>query len=84
VVVSEVGGLREVVQHGETAITVCPDDAGSEAWRILHTLQHPEWAAMRVENAYRMVAREHNWNHIAERAIEVYRRIIQERASTDW
>jgi len=76
--------LREVVQHGETAITVYPDDAGSLAWGILHTLQHPEWAAMRVENAYRKVVREYNWDHIAERAIEVYRRIIQERASTDW
>jgi glycogen(starch) synthase len=84
VVVSEVGGLRQVVQHGETAITVYPDDAGSLAWGILHTLQHPEWAAMRVENAYLIVAREYNWDHIAERTIEVYGRIIQERASTDW
>lgn len=84
VVVAEVGGLQEVVQHAETGITVYPDDPGSLSWGILHTLQHPEWAAARVNNAYRVVREEYNWEHIARLTRDVYRQIIAERAITDW
>jgi len=84
VVVSETGGLREVVHHAETGITVHPGDAQSLAWGILHTLQHPEWAKARVENAYRQVLKEYNWDHIAEQTIPIYERIVRERAKADW
>ncbi len=84
VVVSEVGGLREVVRHGETGIPVYPNDPRSCAWGILHTLQHPEWAHLRVENAFRAVQTEFNWDNIARRTIDAYRRIVDERARTDW
>jgi glycosyltransferase involved in cell wall biosynthesis len=84
VVVSEVGGLKDVVQHGETGITVYPDDAGSLAWGILHTLQHPEWSALRVENAYREVGEQYNWQRIAELTASVYQRCLHERAATSW
>jgi glycogen(starch) synthase len=84
VVVSEVGGLREVVQHAETGITVYPDNPESLAWGILHTLQHPKWAAARAENAYRVVREEFNWERIARLTAEVYRQVIAERAITVW
>ncbi len=84
VVVSEVGGLKDVVQHAETGITVYPDNVESLAWGVLHTLQHPEWAAARVENAYRRVREVYNWERIARMTANVYRRIIAERAITDW
>ena len=84
VVVSEVGGLRDVVQHAETGITVYPDDPGSLAWGILHTLQHPTWAAARVENAYTVVREEYNWERIARMTADVYQRVIAERMATNW
>jgi glycosyltransferase involved in cell wall biosynthesis len=84
VVVTEVGGLQEVVQHGETGITVYPDDPGSLAWGILHSLQHPTWSAARVENAYRMVRQDFDWGRIARLTREVYRQAIAERAISDW
>jgi len=84
VVVSEVGGLKDVVRHAETGITVYPDDPASLAWGIVHTLQHPEWAAQRVANAYRVVCEEYNWQHIARLTADVYERVIAERAVTDW
>jgi glycogen(starch) synthase len=84
VVVAEIGGLKDVVQHAETGITVYPDDPGSLAWGVLHTLQHPKWAAARVKNAYRVVREEYNWEHIARMTADVYRRIIAERAIADW
>lgn len=84
VVVSEVGGLKDVVRHAETGITVYPNDPASLAWGIVHTLQHPEWAAKRVANAYRVVCEEYNWQHIARLTADVYERVIAERAVTDW
>lgn len=84
VVVSEVGGLREVVEHSETGITVYPGNASSCAWGIIHTLQHPEWAAMRVANAYEKVTTVYNWDVIAGQTQAVYQRVVNERAQTDW
>ncbi len=85
VVVSEVGGLKEVVQHAETGITVYPGNPESVAWGILHALQHPEWTRQRVENAYRKVLEEYNWPRIAGLTIGVYQRVVEERRRiTDW
>ena len=84
VVVSEFGGLQEVVQHAETGITVYTDYPDSLAWVILHTLQHPEWAASRVTNAYKVVWEEYNWERIARMKPETYGRIISEAAIAAW
>lgn len=74
VVVTDVGGLREVVKHNETGIIVYPDNIESLSWGILHTLRRPDWSATRAANAYRGVCSEYSWDHIAERTIQVYDR----------
>jgi glycogen(starch) synthase len=84
VVVSLVGGLQEVVKHGETGITVYPDNPESLAWGINHTLARPDWAAQRASNAHRMVLAEYNWQRIAQRTIGVYERIVSERRKVVW
>jgi len=84
VVVSEVGGLTEVVRHAETGITIYPDNPESLAWGIVHTLQHPDWSARRVENAYREVRELYNWDRIARLTASVYDRIVAERARAIW
>lgn len=84
VVVSEVGGLREVVRHAETGITIYPGDVASCAWGIIHTLQHPEWARQRAENAHRQVLTAYNWETIAQQTRDVYQRVIDERARVEW
>ncbi len=84
VVVSNVGGLAEVVTHNETGLLVYPDNPDSLAWGILETLYHPDWAAARAANAYRRVVEEYNWPAIARRTIGVYERVVRERAATAW
>lgn len=84
VVVAGTGGLTEVVEHGETGITVYPGNAESLTWGIVHTLQHPEWARARVANAYQRVLTQYDWNYIAEQTCQVYERIVSERATSDW
>ena len=84
IVVSEVGGLAEVVRHAETGITIYPTDVNSCVWGILHTLQHPEWARQRVENAYGEVLTTYNWDTIAAQTHQVYERVVNERSRTAW
>lgn len=84
VVVSEVGGLVEVVKHAETGITVFPDNVDSLVWGIRHTLDHPDWARQRAETAYRMVVEQYSWDAIARRTIQVYTRILSERKLVSW
>jgi glycogen synthase len=84
VVVSDVGGLTEVVDLHETGIKVYPDDPQSLAWGILHTLKNPQWSRARAENAYRAVREEFNWSLIADRTLDVYRRVVNEAKAGDW
>lgn len=84
VIVRDVGGLGEVVSHAVDGVTVYPDNPGSLAWGILHTLQDPVAAKARAAKAFRMVKKEYSWDRIAERTIDVYARIVRERAKTDW
>jgi len=84
VIVSEVGGLKEVVQHDVTGVTIYPNNVESLAWGVLHTLRDPARARARAAKAYRMVKREYNWDRIAEQTIAIYERIVRERARTAW
>jgi glycosyltransferase involved in cell wall biosynthesis len=84
VVVTEVGGLREVVQHGETGVTVYPNNVESLAWGINHSLARPDWALQRVENAHKVVLRDYSWDRIAARTVGVYERIQAERVHVKW
>jgi glycosyltransferase involved in cell wall biosynthesis len=84
VVVSDVGGLKEVVRHTENGVTVYADNPESLAWGILQTLKHPDWAARRAKAAYKEVRELYNWDRIARLTAEVYGRVIAERAVADW
>jgi glycosyltransferase involved in cell wall biosynthesis len=84
VIVSEAGGLKEVVRHAETGITVYPDNAESLAWGIVHTLSRPDWARQRAENAYKMVLELYNWDRIAGLTVDVYRRVVEEQRRAEW
>ncbi len=84
VVVAETGGLAEVVRHGETGVTIYPGNPESLAWGVLHTLQHPDWARQRAENAYREVLERYNWPAIARQTAAVYGRVHEEHVHSDW
>lgn len=84
VVVSDVGGLSEVVDNNETGIKVYPNDPQSLAWGILHTLKNPEWSRQRVENAARVVREQYNWHRIADMTIDVYNKTVEEAKAGDW
>jgi glycosyltransferase involved in cell wall biosynthesis len=84
IVVTQTGGLAEFVRPHENGIMVYPDNPSSLAWGILHTLHHPEWAALRAANALRDVKSIYNWDRIATQTIETYRRIHTAWQHTAW
>jgi glycosyltransferase involved in cell wall biosynthesis len=84
VVAANVGGLADVVENHETGLTIYPDSVDSLVWGVLQTLGQPDWAAARVENAYRMARQRYNWDAIASSTVEVYRRVAAERKATSW
>ncbi|MBN1221425.1 MAG: glycosyltransferase family 4 protein [Anaerolineae bacterium] len=76
VVVSEVGGLSEIVKHEETGVTIYPDNADSVAWGVLHILQDPSRALTYAARAYQAVEELYNWSRIARLTRGVYRRTV--------
>lgn len=84
VVVSDVGGLREVVDHGLNGLTTWSDNPESLTWAIVQILKNPYSAKMMIDNAYRKVTEVFNWNRIAEQTAEVYERVWSEFEKSDW
>jgi glycogen(starch) synthase len=83
-VVTKVGGFKDMIRHNEMGFTVYPGDPVSLARGVVHMLQHREQAAMCVEKAHRLVREEYNWERIAKRTADVCRRITAERAAIAW
>jgi glycosyltransferase involved in cell wall biosynthesis len=84
VVVSDAGGLKEVVRHEATGILTWAGNPESLAWGILRVLQDPVAARRRVQNALKTVQREFNWARIARHTQQVYRRVWNEFRTAAW
>jgi len=84
VVVSDAGGFREVVRHGEDGLMAYASDSHSLAQNILAVLHNPDLANRLKENAYRRVLADFNWRIIARRTIDVYREVWQAHRNSPW
>ena len=84
VVVSDTGGLREVVDLHRTGLLVEPDSVDSLAWGMRHILEHPSWSAQRVATAYDEVRQVYGWSTIAATTVAVYRRVMAEWQRGSW
>jgi glycosyltransferase involved in cell wall biosynthesis len=84
VVVSNLDGLAEVVEHEQTGLLIYPDNSDSAAWAILQILKKPFVAKQYAANACQMIAERYSWQRIATQTIDLYQRVIDERAGIDW
>ena len=84
VVVTDTGGLGEVVQHGKNGLKAFPNNPESLADNILWVLNHPEQAAAMREQAQRDLETTYNWGKIAAETIDVYQEILWEYKRSDW
>ncbi len=84
VVVSNTGGLPEVVQNGKTGVVTQTNSPDSLATGILTMLQNPDLAQQYVESAYGDLAARFSWPKLAQETLQVYRRIREEREQVEW
>lgn len=84
VVVSDTGGLREVVESHRTGLLVYPDDVQSLVWGLRHTLTHPHATADRVNAAYEEVRMTFGWQTIAAATSAIYGRVVSEWRRGTW
>jgi glycosyltransferase involved in cell wall biosynthesis len=84
VVVSDTGGLPEVVQHGKTGIVTRAGNPDSIAWGILEILKNPDYAKQLVETAYEDLDKRFNWAKLAQQTEAVYGRVLHERKQVEW
>lgn len=80
VIVSDVGGLADVVEHGRNGLKMYPGDKQSLASQVTQVLLNPEWAKTLAETAYGEIGN-YDWNRIAIQTIAVYERVLRERNS---
>lgn len=84
VVVSEIGGLSELVQLGVSGVTVPPDDPTSLAWGMLQVLERPREAAGWARRAQKLVREHYSWPKVAQQTVPIYERVLRERATVEW
>ncbi|PKM80618.1 MAG: DUF1957 domain-containing protein [Firmicutes bacterium HGW-Firmicutes-14] len=81
VIVSETGGLSEVVEHGVDGLKVYPDDVNSLASAVLRILSEPGLAEKLSHSGWEKVNSVYNWGFIAAETIKVYREVVTEAGS---
>src|SRR5690606_28125151 len=72
VLASDVGGHRELIEHGRTGFLFRHDDVAALARCVVQTLQGLEGAAGVLDDARAFVERERTWNASVQRYGQVY------------
>jgi glycosyltransferase involved in cell wall biosynthesis len=76
VVVSDAGGLAEVVRHTKTGIVTWRWDYNSLAWGILEVLRNSGYAKWLTDNAYDELGKRFNWAKLAVQTEVVYKNAL--------
>lgn len=72
VVVTETGGLKDIVEHGVDGYKVPPGRADMLAHYVTQFLRYPELATEMCQRAWRKVITIYDWQYIAAETREVY------------
>jgi glycogen(starch) synthase len=84
VVVSDTGGLSEIVEHDVTGVKVYINNPDSLAWGITRILLDKEYAKNVRANAYKKVREVYNWNNIARQTKALYEAVLNEYSKSFW
>lgn len=77
IVVSDTGGLGEIVDHNYTGLKTYVGNSDSLAWGILEYLYNPDYANSVRKNAYHKVVNVFNWDIIARDTVNVYSQLLK-------
>ncbi len=84
VVVSDTGGLAEIVEHDVTGVKAYPENPDSLAWGITKVLLEDKYAGRLRENALRKVREFYNWGRIGRQTKSVYEAVLNDYAKSFW
>ncbi len=82
-VVSDVGGLNEIVEHGVTGMKSYAGNSNSIADSILALLYDQELCDRVSKNAIEVVKEKYNWNIIAQATFKTYEKAISKSKSKE-
>ncbi|WP_240343955.1 1,4-alpha-glucan branching protein domain-containing protein [Paenibacillus sp. SYP-B3998] len=75
-IVSDIGGLAEIVEHGIDGCKVPADDVNALAWKMAEWLEHPELGDQLIEVAAAKVLTVFNWRDICDSTTAVYSEVM--------
>lgn len=75
-IVSDVGGLNEIIEHGVTGMKSYAGNANSIADSVLSLLFDPKLCANISQNAIKKVRENYNWSKITDSTYYVYQLVI--------
>ncbi len=84
VVVTDIGGLNEIVEHGGNGMKAYAGNSNSLADCIIELLYNPLLCERLKENARKKILERYNYDIIAKKTIEIYESIVKERAEINW
>jgi len=84
VVVSDTGGLSEIVEHDVTGVKVYPNNPDSLAWGITKVLLDENFRKRIRENAYRVIQEKYDWEKIAQQTKKLYESVLGEYSKSFW
>jgi glycogen(starch) synthase len=84
VVVSDTGGLSEIVDHDLTGVKAYPNNPDSLAWGITKILLDENYKRHIRENAYRKVQEKYDWERIAQQTKRIYEAVLGEYSKSFW
>lgn len=84
IVVSDTGGLSEIVEHDVTGVKVYPNNPDSLAWGITKILLDENYRNRIRENAYKKVQEKYDWEKIATQTKRIYEGVLGEYFKSFW
>jgi glycosyltransferase involved in cell wall biosynthesis len=84
VVVSDTGGLSEIVEHDITGVKVFPNNPDSLAWGITKILLDDNFRKFIKENAYKKIQEKYDWEKIAQQTKKLYESVLGEYSKSFW
>lgn len=76
IVASSVGGINDMLEHGETGLLVDPGDNGGMADAVLKIMRNPNLQSKITTKAYHKVGGEYNWKRVNYMYLSLYKEAI--------
>ncbi len=84
VIVSDIGGLSEIIDHGHTGLKVPVNNSNALARAIISLLSDPGLSSSLCKNALEIVGKIYHWQRIAEQTTQLYQRVLNEYQKNPW